>query len=74
MFHGLHLSDVLTPVPPRDRCMAPMVFLKASSVPKIWNDRVRSQRRRLTDLCGAARGAELVAAYRLGSNNKTLPF
>jgi len=46
--------------------MAPTVFLKASSVPKIWNDRVRSQRRRLTDLFGAAAEQELVAAYRLG--------
>ena len=58
--------DVLTPVPPRDRCMAPTVFLKASSVPKIWNDGVRSQRRRLADLFGAAAEQELVAAYCLG--------
>src|SRR5260370_18557580 len=54
--------DVLTPTP-RDRCMTPTVFLKASSVPKIWNDGVRSQRRRLADLFGSAAEQELVAAY-----------
>jgi hypothetical protein len=53
--------------------MAPTVFLKASSVPNIWNDGVRSQRRRLADLFGAA--AELVAAYCHGvEQQKTLPF
>jgi len=55
--------------------MAPMVFLKASSVPKIWNDRVRSQRRRLTDLFGAAAEQELVAALSpWRRTTKTLPF
>ena len=58
--------DVLTPVPPRGRYMAPTVFLKASSVPKIWNDGVRSQRRRLADLFGAAADQDLFAAYCLG--------
>src|SRR5258707_15568198 len=62
--------DVLTPVPPRDRCMAPTVFLKASSVPKIWNNGVRSQRRRLADLFGAAREKGLGAPYWLGVEKK----
>jgi len=50
--------------------MAPTVFLKASSVPKIWNDGVRIQRRRLADLFGAAAEQELVAAYCLGAEQQ----
>ena len=52
--------------------MAPTVFLKASSVPKIWNDGVRSQRHRLADLFGAAAEQALVAAYCLGVEHPVL--
>jgi hypothetical protein len=54
--------------------MAPTVFLKASSVPKIWNDGVRSQRRRLADLFGAAAEQERSLHITLARTTNTLPF